>query len=364
VARARGASSDRMKSTFVKSTGELVASFLTGAWRPIPPPSDISETQLEKIGPLLIRTGAGALAWWRVRHSELESCAVSAEFHQAYRLYTLDSRLNQSKIEKVFALLRSFGVEGILVKGWTAARYYSNPVLRPYGDIDVCVRQRDYENARRALGGLDPLKFKVDLHAGFAKFGLTREEDLYARSELIKLRETDVRIPGPEDHLRVVSYHLMREGAWRPLWLVDVAAALEASHAGFDWNYCLGEKQQARPVVSAITLANILLGARVDALPGSQRPRETPRWLVATVLKEWGTVKPSMRSRQAAPMLSHLRKKGDVLSGLRHRWPNPIEATTTMRGPFNNFPRLPFQVGNSLIRSGEFVRHLLRASLS
>lgn len=352
-----------MKPTCAKATGELVAAFLAGSWRPTPPTSDISETELERIGPLLVRTGAGALGWWRLRDSKLQGSAVGAELHQAYRLYTLDSRLNQSKVESVFALLRSFGVEGILVKGWTAARYYPNPVLRPSGDIDICVRQSDYETAARALSSFDPLKFKIDLHSGFTKFGLTQEDDLYTRSKLVPFGETEVRIPGPEDHLRLVSYHLMREGAWRPLWLVDVAAALEASVQGFDWNYCLGEKHQARPVVNAINLAHILLGANLDAVPGRQRSIETPRWLVPTVLNEWGSLQPSMRSRQAVPMASHLRLKGDVSSGLRHRWPNAIEATTTMRGPFNNFPRLPFQVGNSLIRSGEFVRHLLRASL-
>jgi hypothetical protein len=171
-----------------------------------------------------------------------------------------------------------------------------------------------------------------------------------------------VRILGAEDHLRVVSYHLMREGAWRPLWLMDVAAALEAQVREFDWDYCLGEKQQARPVVNAIHLAHILLGAKIDAVPERHRLLDTPRWLVSTVLKEWGSLKPSMPSRQAVPMLSHLRLRRDLLNGLGHRWPNPIEATTTMRGPFNNFPRLPFQIGNSLHRSGLFIRHLLRDS--
>ena len=206
----------RMKTTSAKATGELVAAFLAGAWRPQPPAFDLSVAELEKIAPLLLPTGAGALGWWRVRESELQSCAAAEELHQAYRLYTLDSRLNQSRIEKVFALLRSVGIEPILIKGWAAARYYPEHGLRPYGDIDICVRRHDYQSAERTLASLDPLKFKVDLHSGFAKFGLRQEEDLYARSELVTLGETEVRILGAEDHLRVVCFHLMREGAWRP----------------------------------------------------------------------------------------------------------------------------------------------------
>ena len=213
------------------------------------------------------------------------------------------------------------------------------------------------ENAERTLKGL-ALTFKVDLHYGFLKFGLDQEEDLFARSELLKLGQTEVRILGAEDHLRVVSYHLMREGAWRPLWLADVAASLEARTRNFDWDYCLGDKRQAQAVVSAISLAHLLLGAKVDDIPEPQRLKKTPHWLIPAVLNEWGSPTPSMPSRQAMPMLSHLRHQGDLLGGLRHRWPNAIEATTTMNGPFNELPRLPFQVGNSLFRLGAFIAQL------
>lgn len=260
-----------MKITSASATGELVATFLAGAWRPQPPAFDLSADELEKIAPRLLPTGAGALGWWRIRASELQSCAAAEELHQAYRLYTLESRLNQSRIEKVFAVLRTFGIEPLLIKGWAAARYYPEHGLRPYGDIDICVRRQDHHGAGRALASLDPLKFKVDLHSGFAKFGLRQEEDLYARSELVTLGETEVRVLGAEDHLRVVSYHLMREGAWRPLWLADVAAALEACPRNFDWNYCLGEPRQARPVISAISLAHLLLDAKIEHVPEAER---------------------------------------------------------------------------------------------
>lgn len=350
-----------MKTTSAKTTGELVAAFLRGAWRLRPPAFDLSAADLEKTSPLMLSRGAGALGWWRVRESGLQSCAAAQELRQAYRFNTLNSRINQSKIERVFTLMRSFGIEPILIKGWAAARYYPEHGLRPYGDIDICVRGHDYRSAERALANLDPVKFKVDLHSGFAKFGLRQEEDLYARSELVTLGEADVRILGAEDHLRVVSYHLMREGAWRPLWLADVAAALESCPRNFDWNYCLGERRQARPVVSAIGLAHLLLGARIEPIPEAERFNKNPRWLVPTVLNEWGAPTPSMHSRQAVPMSQHLRHQGDLLNGLRHRWPNPIEATTTMNGPFNELPRLPFQIGNSLFRIATFLRRLPKA---
>ena len=140
--------------------------------------------------------------------------------------------------------------------------------------------------------------------------------------------------------------------------LVDVAAALESLPKDFDWNYCLGDKGQAAPLTNAIDLAQELLGAEVECLPEAHRHKRNPRWLVPTVLNEWGSPLPSMTSRHDAPMLSHLQRRKDLLDGLRHRWPNAIEATTTMNGPFNNFPRLPFQIANALVRVGSFLTHL------
>ncbi|MEP6820459.1 MAG: nucleotidyltransferase family protein [bacterium] len=350
-----------MKTNSAKGTGGLVAAFIAGAWRSSPPALDFSAADLEKISPLLLHTGAGALGWWRVREGELGSCTAAEPLHEAYRHYTLESRLNKAKIEKVFALLRSFGIEPILIKGWAAARYYPEQGLRPYGDIDICVRPEEFKNAGCALASLDPLRFKLDLHSGFAKFGIREEEELFTRSQLVPVDQTEFRILGAEDHLRVVCFHLMREGAWRPLWLVDVAAALESQPRNFDWNYCLGDKRQAAPLVNAIGLAHDLLGARVDDLPEAKRSVKNPRWLVPTVLNEWGSPAPSMTRRQDAPMLSHLRRRKDLLNGLRQRWPNAIEATTTMKGPFNNLPRLPFQLANSLFRVGTFLSHLPKA---
>ena len=347
-----------METSSPIETGRLVAAFLAGSWRPCTPSLDFSNEDLEKIAPLLLQTGAGPLAWWRLRQSELQTSESATEMRQAYRLNTLNHQIHQAKVDKIFAALRAAGIEPILIKGWSAARFYPAPGLRPYGDIDICVRRKHYKGAAQTLDDLGGLKYQIDLHSGFTKFGIRAEEDLYARSQLLRDGETDVRILGPEDHLRVVCFHLMREGAWRALWLVDVAAALEGRAQNFNWDYCLGDRRQARPVISAIGLANLLFGAEVEDIPEPQRFKKYPRWLVPTVLKEWGSKTPSMPSRHAVPMLRHVRRRGDFFNGLRHRWPNPIEATTTMNGPFNDLPRLPYQIGHSVMRVGAFLSRL------
>jgi hypothetical protein len=347
-----------MKPNSAKETGALIATFLAGAWRPDPPPLDLSAEVVERIAPLLLPTGAGALGWWRVRNTQAESLAAIEQLHQAFRLNTLQSRLNKLRIEEVFAVLHSLGIDPVLIKGWAAARYYPEQGLRPYGDIDICVRPEEFQSAERAMSALDPVRFKIDLHSGFARFGVHEDEPLFRRSQVVNIDQADVRILCPEDHLRVVCFHLMREGAWRPLWLLDVAAAVESQPPDFDWHYCLGDKRQAAPLVSAIGLAQQLLGARVPSFPEKFRLKQYPRWLVSTVLKEWGSTTPTMMGRHDASMLMRVRRRKDLLEGLRHRWPNPIEATTTMSAPFNNLPRLPFQIANALSRVGTFVSHL------
>ena len=153
--------------------------------------------------------------------------------------------------------------------------------------------------------------------------------------------------------------HMLREGAWRPLWLCDIAAAVEARPANFDWDRCLSKNtRQAQWVICAITLAQQLLGARVNGTPAEQRKRQLPHWLVPTILKEWESPLPSMVQRHRVPLANYLRSPAGVLKGLRHRWPNPIEATIGVRGPFNNLPRLPFQLGNCLARIAKFTARL------
>jgi hypothetical protein len=53
-----------------------------------------------------------------------------------------------------------------------------------------------------------------------------------------------------------------------------------------------------------------------------------------------------------------LRQPALALRGLRLRWPNPIEATVGVGGPFNNLPRLPFQLGECMVRTLRFARRL------
>jgi hypothetical protein len=133
--------------------------------------------------------------------------------------------------------------------------------------------------------------FNVDLHSGFGKFYDDRTDELFSRSHLVKLDDAEIRILKFEDHLRFICLHLLRHGANRAMWLCDVAAALDAAPADFDWELLVGSQHpQAGWVRGAIGAAQKLLQVDLTGTPAEDCARTTPDWVFETVLEEWGKV--------------------------------------------------------------------------
>jgi hypothetical protein len=341
-----------------KRLGKLVASALKGAWRRYPPPLDISAEELEMVAPLLLGSGAGALGWWKARQSDWKQTPAALQLQEAYRLHSLQSALHESKIKEVLTLFRSAGLAPVLVKGWSVARLYPEMGLRPYGDIDLCFRPEQFSTAEAALKRSTGKLYEVDLHEGFAKLDRMPLEELLARSKILMLGELEVQVLGLEDQLRILCTHLLRHSAWRPLWLCDIAAAIESLPPDFDWDRFLGnDPLQSDWLACAIGLAHQLLGAEVDHTPVVTRARNLPNWLVPHVLKNWNRPFPDYYPplSYTRPLASYLRDPRGLISTLIMRWPDPIEATIRLRGPFNEFPRLPYQLGNLFSRVGKFL---------
>jgi hypothetical protein len=343
--------------------GRLIARVLAGSWRQSPDPLAISQAELDLVAPLLLMSGAGALAWKRVQNSNLRNAPAAQELERAYRLHALQSAVHERNIPDALTLLRSAGVDPILVKGWTIARLYPDTGLRPYGDLDLCVEPKQYHAARSALENQPNKPYQFDLHRAFKTLDHKSWEELYSRSSLVRLNDVEVRVLCPEDQLRVLCFHFLREGAWRPLWLCDIAVTLETRSANFDWDLFVDKNERRQKwFACAIALANLLLSASIEGIPESLRAKQPPTWLLPSVLREWEVR--SMSHRHAAPMGAAWRAPGQTLRlrSLTAHWPNPIEATIGVSGPFNEIPRLPFQIGNSAVRTIKFIRKLLRSS--
>jgi hypothetical protein len=266
--------------------------------------------------------------------------------------------IHRTEIEEVISHLNASGIEPVLVKGWAVARLYPEEGLRPYGDIDLCLIPEQYELAADLLKSLEASKQMVDLHNGFSKLDAVRAPDLLARSERVRIGGAQFRVLGCEDQLRILCTHLLRHSAWRPLWLCDIAVALESRPAGFDWARCLGnDKNTADWVACTIGVAHQLLGVGVDDTPVARRANHLPSWLVEDVFKNWSRPFPELYPPMSyvRPFVEYFRNPRGMLKALRTRWPDPIEATVRLRGPFNEIPRFPFQLGYALWRLGKFI---------
>jgi Uncharacterised nucleotidyltransferase len=329
--------------------GELVRTILAGSWRRSPSPSSISADALAQVAPLLARTGSAGLAWWKLRDSPSSTSAAALELRQTYRLQTLEARLHERRIEQAIRILREARVEPMLAKGWAAAQLYPEPGLRPYGDIDLWVRSSEHEGALAALRSPVGQRCRVDLHAEFPHLDRSWDE-LHERSRLVRIGEVDVRVLGFEDHLRLLCLHMLKHGAWRPVWLCDIGAAAESLPPDFDWDVCLrGPERRAQWIGCAIGLAREVLGAHVEA----GAPGRLPRWLPAAVIQQWADDEHYMVTPS---MAFALRQRRRILKALALRWPNAIQATVGLGGPFNDVPRLPFQLGECVLRTIAFAR--------
>ena len=339
-------------SELIRSRGRLVAEALNGSWRTYPPPLNLSPEDLDEITPLLYNSGAAALGWRRIRDTQLRTTASAEVLHQGYRLQALQVAISQSKIEIVHRLLQEARVDAILVKGWTVAGFYPELALRPLGDIDLVVRPTDYKAAGRILARPEARGCWVDLHNGLSELQDRSIDKLFSRSHVVGLRDTQIRVLSLEDHLALLTIHLLKHGAWRPLWLCDIAAIVESLPNDFDWTICLGPDKRQRSWISAsIALAHQLLAANIDKVPLHARAKHVPEWLRESVLKQWGNLFPG----------DHLlTSPRGILKETWERWPDSITATFNMRGRINNFPRLPYQLGDFSVRAGRYLIGYLR----
>lgn len=338
------------------SRGELVAALLGGSWRQQPNEPSLSATELLDITPLLLESGAGALAWRRLRNSPLAVTTDAGELQQAYRLHAIQAAVHESNIRQVLKLFRSAAIEPLLVKGWAIARLYPESGLRPYGDIDLCVHPGDYVKAGKVLRDARD-RYPVDLHKGSALLDYHNWDELFSRSQLLPLDEASVRVLTPEDHLRVLCFHLLRHGIERPIGLCDIAVALESRSEDFDWSTCLGKTQKhADWIGCVIGLARELLGAKLGEIPFPLKEHQPP-WIVRTVLKAWGRFFSSHFTQQA-PLHFYAHHPRGLVQALAARWPTPIIGTVGVGGSFNRLPRFPYQLGYLIVRSLRFIRHV------
>lgn len=341
--------------------GRLMIKTLAGSWRATPPSDALAPEVLPAIASLLLKSGTAGLVWWRLQSAAPQCGNALAPFRQAYAYYTIRAAFNEAQAGSLFAFFRAHDIEPVLVKGWTLGRRYPAKGLRPYGDIDLCVRESHYQKAVDLAATPEGQRFRLDLHEGLRGLDSRDFDEFFTRTELIPIGDTMVRVPSEEDLLRIVCLHLLRHGGWRPLWFCDIALLLETRSAGFDWVTCIGKsRREINWISTALGLAHHLLGADIAGYPYAAEARRVPRWLIAQVLKSWEAPDPTDNApeKYGKPMREYLGHPRGLWRALKRRWPNPIEATYSLKGSFNNLPRFPYQLADGLRRAARFLTHL------
>jgi hypothetical protein len=354
-----------MKSPNPRQQGQLVADFLAGSWRTVQPRLDMSLSDLERVTSLLYNSGGAGLAWWRIHESDLAITPCGELLHQGYRMQALQTPINEERILKAFRLLRDAGIEPILVKGWAAAQFYPHQTFRPYGDIDLVVRAADHSTAREALMRDEDETWWVDLHKGLPELDDRSLDGLFDRSRTLALQDVPIRVLSFEDHLALLAIHFFKHGAWRPTWLCDIAAMVEALPPDFEPSICLGSnKNRAAWIACGINLAHQLLGANVAGLSLGVQQKDLPEWIVRAVLEQWGNLFQAVQLPvQPRPLMSYaINSPRKLVREIRERWPRPIVATFNLRGQPNNLPRLPYQLGSFAAQAGRYLFDHLRAT--
>jgi hypothetical protein len=310
-----------------------IARCLAGAWRAAPPTVPVAAGDLATALHGLLRSGAGALAWRRVKVQFAgDETPAAARLHDAARALALADAAREAAITHLADLVAEAGVRAVVFKGYAVARVYAESWLRPAGDIDLIVQRADAAAINAALlrradpRVTDPAAgkfvivtetghYEIDLHTALDPiYALTAEAVVAGAAPLAGA----LLAPSPEHHLRLVAAHLLKHGGWRPLWLVDIAALVEAAGPDFDWPLALGNDGRAggwiRGVVAA---ARDLLGCHTDHTPIAE---PAPAWLVRSLLAAWRSPDPA---RHRAPRLALLR---DPAAWLATRWPGPIRS--------------------------------------
>jgi hypothetical protein len=345
----------------MRSSGMEVSALLKGAWRDTPPPPEINPVQFAGTARLLLKSGAGALGWWRIRHSSLRKLPEARLLRDAYLKCAVEAIEHERKLATLVEALNQEKLSFILLKGCATSRFYPESNLRPCGDIDLYLPREEWIRMRGILDQSLYSGYRVDWeHAEFERFDVRHFDEFYGHAESIQIEGVEVKVLRAEDHLRFLCFHLLKHGGWRPLWLCDVAAMLERLPERFDWDRCLGpDEVHARWILCTIGLARDILQAEPINAPPQLQDLRVPRWLVNSLLERW--------SESSCPSLPFFHEQArqcwwrprKLIEALWKRWPNPIQATIDADGSFDEGARLRFQLRNCKSRAAELGRRTL-----
>ena len=284
----------------------------------------MSADEIERALPIVARTNAAALFWWRLRDRASGEIRGLEALRDTFRYNAVYADYQQARLASLVRLLRAASIEPVLLKGWNLARLYPSTALRPYEDIDFIVRNRELERAERAVASGDTTGAIVDfVHEEISRYDSAEWDDIFTRSENVAFADGNVRVLSREDHLRAIAIHGLKHSFRNPLWLCDIAVSVEAAGDDFDWARCFGTLHpQDQWIGCAIGLARDLLGCNIPP-QAARYVSPLPRWLIPAVFAMWvRSARYGLDERWA--IREFFTRPASLRAIVARRWPDPI----------------------------------------
>lgn len=233
-----------------------------------------------------------------------------------------------------------------MFKGWLSGRTYAAGHFRRATDIDIAVGSAYHAEALRLLPELLERKIPVDLHCELRQLDSLAWETLFERTEVVPIQGVEVRVPCPEDHLRILCVHWLTDGGEYKERLWDIYYAVLNRPHDFDWEKCLGCVSEIRRewVITCIGLAHKYLGLSIDDLPFKDEAQDLPGWMTKFLETEW------KRTTRLIPLRLAVKRPRLLMGQIRKRFPpNPIQSIVDTESSVKRQFLLPVQM-RSLIR--------------
>jgi hypothetical protein len=217
---------------------------------------------------------------------EWEEPALGPELARAKGREIADDLVASGEAAKVLAALVASGIPPVVLKGRTfAERFWPSPWMRPAGDLDVLVGEREFGRAVSVLAGLEyqvagvyeiengrwrqefseaqfgrrSVGRQVDLHAGLHRTvgaGIATR-DVLRRAVPASLLGIPIRVLDPGDEILYLMIHAAKHGLIHAKWMLDLHAARLAPQ-GEAWTAAVERALAARAIRPFWAVARLL----------------------------------------------------------------------------------------------------------
>jgi hypothetical protein len=257
-------------------------------------------------------------------------------------------------LAKAARKLSEAGIEYVLIKGWAASQAYPDRFERALGDFDFCVAPEQYE---KALGFAADETFKnVDFHKGLRHLDTISWSDLYENAVNAVCAGENIKIPRPEDHLRILCVHWLTDGGINRRRLWDIYYCFRSNLTDFDWDRCLNsvEKNRRGWIICTLGLTEKYLSVTLDGTPFESKKIRIPKWVSDTVEKEWADGGTALVSLSEC-----FKNRKEFFRQLKKRFPpNPIQSVIDLEGDLDTSVPVFYQIGDMFFRLLPFLKRL------